>query len=182
MTEQTDQEILNNFKNPNTRHKGFSLLVSSYQERIYWHVRRILIDHEDTNDVTQDIFIKVWKNLDKFRENSKLYTWIYRVATNEALNFLKKKKKFLFIPLKDIEENLSQSLESDPYFNGDEIQLKLQQAILKLPEKQRIVFNMKYFGEMTYIDMSEILDTSVGALKASYHIAVKKIKESVTLD
>jgi RNA polymerase sigma-70 factor (ECF subfamily) len=182
MSEHSDQEILKHFRNENTRHYGFNLLVHAYQERIYWHVRRIVIDHEDANDIIQDVFVKIWKNLDNFREDSKLYTWIYRIATNEALSFLKKKRTFLFIPLIDVENRLAQSLRGDQYFSGDEIKMKLQKAILKLPEKQRIVFNMKYFEEMTYRDMSEILGTSIGALKASYHIAVKKIEESVTID
>ena len=182
MSDYSDREILKQFRSKNTRHWGFNLLVHSYQERIYWHVRRIVIDHEDANDIVQDVFVKIWKNLDNFREDSKLYTWIYRVATNEALSFLKKRRTFLFMPLIDVENRLSQSLRGDRYFSGDEIRMKLQKAILKLPEKQRIVFNMKYFEEMTYRDMSEILGTSIGALKASYHIAVKKIEDFVTID
>ncbi len=159
---------------------GFNLLVRKYQKQIYWHVRRIIIDHDDSNDVVQNTFIKIWKNINKFREESKLFTWIYRIATNEALNFLKRKRQKLFIPLVNVEERLSNSLSDDIYFIGDEIQLKLQKAILQLPEKQRLVFNMKYYNEIKYEDMSEILNTSVGALKASYHIAVKKIEKIIT--
>ncbi len=159
---------------------GFNLLVRKYQKQIYWHVRRIVIDHDDSDDVVQNTFIKIWKNIYKFREESKLFTWIYRIATNEALNFLKRKRQKLFIPLVNVEERLSNSLSDDIYFNGDEIQLKLQKAILQLPEKQRLVFNMKYYDEIKYKDMSEILNTSVGALKASYHIAVKKIEKIIT--
>ena len=159
---------------------GFNLLVRKYRKQIYWHVRRIVIDHDDSDDVVQNTFIKIWKNINKFREESKLFTWIYRIATNEALNFLKRKRQKLFIPLVDVEEKLSNSLSDDIYFNGDEIQLKLQKAILQLPEKQRLVFNMKYYDEIKYEDMSEILNTSVGALKASYHIAVKKIEKIIS--
>ncbi len=159
---------------------GFNLLVRKYQKQIYWHVRRIVIDHDDSDDVVQNTFIKIWKNINKFREESKLFTWIYRIATNEALNFLKRKRQKLFIPLVNVEERLSNSLSDDIYFNGNEIQLKLQKAILQLPEKQRLVFNMKYYDEIKYKDMSEILNTSVGALKASYHIAVKKIEKIIT--
>ncbi|MCK4639043.1 MAG: sigma-70 family RNA polymerase sigma factor [Bacteroidales bacterium] len=159
---------------------GFNLLVRKYQKQIYWHVRRIVIDHDDSDDVVQNTFIKIWKNINKFRDESKLFTWIYRIATNEALNFLKRKRQKLFIPLVNVEQRLSNSLSDDIYFNGDEIQLKLQKAILQLPEKQRLVFNMKYYNEIKYEDMSEILNTSVGALKASYHIAVKKIEKIIT--
>jgi RNA polymerase sigma-70 factor (ECF subfamily) len=153
------------------------MLVRKYQKQVYWTVRRIVIDHDDANDVVQNSFIKIWKSLDNFREDSKLFTWIYRIATNESITFLKQKRTKFFIPFVDIEKQLSNSLESDSYFKGDEIQLKLQKAILTLPEKQRLVFNMKYFDELKYEDMSEILGTSVGALKASYHIAVKKIED-----
>jgi RNA polymerase sigma-70 factor (ECF subfamily) len=182
MNEQSEKEILKLFKNQDTRNYGFKMLVRTYQEQVYWHIRRLVINHEDTNDIVQNVFIKIWKNLDNFREDSKLFTWIYRIATNESLSFLKKKKNLFFIPMVDIEHKLESSLHDDPYFKGDEIQLKLQKAILRLPEKQRIVFNMKYFDNLTYEAMSEILKTSVGALKASYHFAVKKIEEYVTED
>jgi RNA polymerase sigma factor (sigma-70 family) len=143
---------------------------------LYWHIRKIVIVHDDADDVLQNTLVKVWKSLQGFRSDSGLYTWLYRIATNEALTFLKQKKKRTFAPWTEVEHKMSETLESDPWFNGDEIQLKLQQAILKLPDKQRIVFNMKYFDEVKYEDMSVILDTSVGALKASYHHAVKKIE------
>jgi len=139
----------------------------------------MVIEHDNTNDLVQDTFIKVWKNLKNFRSDSKLYTWIYRIATNEALTFLKSKKRKFFIHIVDYENHLSQSIEDDNYFSGDEIQMKLQKAILTLPEKQRLVFNMKYFDEMKYDDMSEVLGTSVGALKASFHIAAKKIESFI---
>ncbi len=171
-----DKELLEMFKTGNPDY-AFNLIMRKYQQNIYWHVRRILIDHEDSNDVVQNVFLKVWNNLKNFRGDSKMYTWLYRIATNESLSFLKKKQKRFFVPLVDVEAYLSDKLESDSYFKGDEIQKKLQKAILKLPEKQRIIFNLRYFDEMKYEDMSEILNTSTGALKASYHIAVKKIEE-----
>ena len=139
-------------------------------------------DHDDSNDLVQDTFVKVWKNLKNFRADSKLYTWIYKIATNEALTFLKKKKRKYLLPIIDYENILSQKLQNDNFFSGDEIQLKLQKAILTLPKKQRLVFNMKYFDEMKYDDMSEVLGTSVGALKASFHIAVKKIENYIKED
>ena len=166
-------------RNADSGNYGFNLLIRKYQEQTYWHIRRIVIDHDDANDLVQDTFVKVWKNLKNFREDSKLYTWIYKIATNEALSFLKKKKRKLLLPIVDYENYLSQKLQDDNFFNGDEIQLKLQKAILTLPEKQRLVFNMRYYDEMKYDDMSEVLGTSVGALKASFHIAVKKIENYI---
>jgi RNA polymerase sigma-70 factor (ECF subfamily) len=142
----------------------------------------MVIDHDDADDLVQEVLIKVWQGLDDFRGDSRLFTWIYRIATNECLNHLRKKRMKLFIPWEDVEHKLSQALPSDPYFQGDDIQLRLQQAILKLPAKQRLVFNMKYFEDMTYEDMSEVLSTSVGALKASYHFAVKKIEKFLLQD
>ncbi|MBK9283415.1 MAG: RNA polymerase sigma factor [Sphingobacteriaceae bacterium] len=151
--------------------------MAKYQKPLYWHIRKIVIDHDDADDVLQNTFIKVWKGLENFREESQLYTWMYRIATNESLTHLRQKQKSNTTSLHPIEYQLSKNLESDQYFKGDAIQLKLQQAILTLPEKQRIVFNMRYYDETPYEKMSEILETSVGALKASYHIAAKKIEE-----
>jgi len=139
----------------------------------------MVIDHDDTNDLVQEVFIKVWKNIEKFREDAKLYTWIYKIATNECLTFLTKKKKRFFLPIVDVENELSAKIDTNASITGDEIQLKLQKALLKLPDKQRIVFNMKYFDEMKYDEIAEITNTSVGALKASYHHAVKKIEEII---
>lgn len=175
--EYTDKELLEKFADEATRNYAFNLLVKKYQERLYWHVRRMVIDHDDADDLVQDIFVKVWKALHNFREDAKLYTWMYRIATNECITFLNKKKKKIFIAWVDVEGELSRKLETDPLFDGDKIQRKLQQAVLTLPEKQRLVFHMKYYDEMKYEDMSEILGTSVGALKASYHHAVKKIED-----
>ena len=177
-----DQEIIEQFRNEQTRNYAFNLLVREYQKRLYWHIRKIIIDHDDTDDVLQNVFIKVWKNLSNFKEESQLFTWIYRIATNESINFLNQKKKRAGIPLDDVSAFLANNLESDSYYKGDEIQTKLQKAILTLPDKQRIVFNMKYFDEMKYEEMSKILETSVGALKASYHHAVKKIETYLTKD
>ncbi|MCH8329904.1 MAG: sigma-70 family RNA polymerase sigma factor [Bacteroidetes bacterium] len=177
MSDFDDKEILEKFRDPETKHYAFNLLVERYQQRLYWSVRRLVIDHDDSNDVVQNVFIKVWNNLDKFREASQLYTWLYRIATNESLTFLKKKRTKFFLPLNDVEGELSEKIRSDEYIDGNEIQLKLQQAILTLPDKQRIVFNMRYFEEMPYTEMAKVLGTSVGALKASYHHAAKKIEK-----
>jgi RNA polymerase sigma factor (sigma-70 family) len=177
-----DKDLIEKIQNPDTRNYGFNLLVREYQERIYWHVRKMVIDHDDSDDLVQDIFIKVWKNVDKFREDSKLYTWIYRIATNECLNFLNKKKNKFFLPINDVASELATKIDSGGHITGDEIQMKLQKALLKLPNKQRLVFNMKYFDEMKFKDISEITGTSVGALKASYHLAVKKIEENLKID
>lgn len=179
MQEYSDKELLEKFRDENTRSYAFNLLVKKYQKRLYNHIRRMLIDHDDTNDVLQNVLLKMWNNLLNFKEDSQLFTWLYRIATNETLTFLKKKRTKFFIPIVDVEYQLSKSLEDDNYFNGDEIQLKLQKAILTLPEKQRLVFNMKYYEDFKYEAMSDVLGTSVGALKASYHIAVKKIEEYV---
>jgi len=175
-----DKELLERFRNPETRNYAFNLLVRHYQKRLYWHIRKILINHDDTDDVLQNVFIKVWHNLDNFKEESQLYSWLYRIATNESITFLNQKKKRAGIPLDDVSSFLANNLESDSYFKGDEIQTLLQKAILTLPDKQRIVFNMKYFDNIKYDEMSVILETSVGALKASYHHAVKKIEDYLT--
>lgn len=172
-----DQELLEKIRNPETRNYGFNLLVRAYQQRVYWHIRKMVIDHDDADDLTQEVFIKIHKHIDGFREDSQLYTWIYRISTNECLSFLEKKKRRFFLPIGDLTNELSGKLEQTAEISGDEIQLKLQKALLRLPDKQRLVFNMKYFDDMTYEDISEITNTSVGALKASFHHAVKKIEE-----
>lgn len=177
--EYSDKELIGLFRVTESRDRAFTLIVAKYQEKLYWHIRKLLIRHDDTDDTLQNTFVKVWTGLENFREDSSLYTWLYRIATNEALSFLNSKKRRFLLPLVDVEKQLSNSLENDPYFNGDELQLKLQKALLTLPEKQRIVFNMKYFDELKYEEMAEILETSVGALKASYHHAVKKIEKYV---
>ncbi len=180
--EYTDEEILGKFAQAETKEKAFSMLVQTYQERMYWHIRRMVINHDDADDVLQNTFVKVWRNLANFKGNSKLYTWLYRIATNESLTFLNKKKRTSATPLETEDYSLSATLQSDPYFDGDEIQIKLQEAIDTLPSKQKQVFLLRYYDEMKYDEMSEVLDTSVGALKASYHHAVKKIEKFLTED
>ncbi len=171
----SDEDLLALLRN-GCREKAFKQIVERYKQSLYWHIRRIVVTHEDADDVVQNAFIKVWTGLENFRWEAQLYTWLYRIATNEAINFLNQRRHKYLVPLVNVEKQLMQSLSSDSYFVGDEIQMKLQKAILTLPEKQRIVFNMKYFEDIPYEEMSEILDTSVGALKASYHLATKKIE------
>lgn len=172
----SDKEILEKFAQSNTKNEAFSMLLKKYQEKLYWHIRRMVIDHDDADDLIQEVFIKVWRSLENFRSDSQLYTWLYRIATNECITFLNKKKQKNNVSLDDVDGSLADTLGSSDQFTGDQIQRKLQEAILTLPDKQRLVFNMKYFEEMKYDDMSEVLGTSVGALKASYHLAVKKIE------
>jgi RNA polymerase sigma-70 factor (ECF subfamily) len=172
-----DKELLEKLRNPETRNYGFNLLVRTYQQRVYWHIRKMVIDHDDADDLTQEVFIKIHKSIGNFREDSQLYTWIYRITTNECLSFLQRKKRRFFLPIGDVAKELSDKLDHGPHISGDEIQRKLQKALLRLPDKQRLVFNMKYFDDMSYEDISQITSTSVGALKASYHHAVKKIEE-----
>jgi RNA polymerase sigma-70 factor (ECF subfamily) len=173
----SDLDLIADLKNEKTRDLAFQTLVNKYKERLYWHIRKMVMDHDDADDILQNTFIKVWRSVDKFREESSLYTWLYRIATNESLTFINSNKRRSMMPMNDTSEFLMNNLESDVYFDGDEIQLRLQEAILRLPEKQRIVFNLKYFEEMKYEDMSQVLDTSVGALKASFHHAAKKVEE-----
>lgn len=177
MGDLSDKELLAQFRNAQTQHYAFNRLVEKYQQKLYWHIRRMILDHDDSNDVLQNTFLKAWKGLAGFREDANLYTWLYRIATNESLSFLRQKRLKALVSFNDLSEELSENLVNDPYFNGDALQLKLQKAILQLPDKQRLIFNMKYFEEMKYEEMSEVLQTSVGALKASYHIAVKKIEK-----
>ena len=174
----TDEELIQSFKTP-LKEKAFRVLVQRYQQRLYYHVRRMVIDHDDANDVLQNAFIKIWHNLENFRGDAQLFTWLYRIATNESLSFLSAKQKRLAISIDDLQYTLANQLKSDKYFEGDDIELKLQAAILSLPEKQRIVFNLRYYDEMPYEEMSKVLGTSEGALKASYHIAAKKIEEQI---
>jgi len=171
-----DQVILSSFKDERTRDTAFTQLVKKYQERLYWHIRRMLVEHEDTNDVLQNVFIKVWKNLGDFREESNLYTWMYRIATNETLTWLDQQKRRSSISVADGESDLSNKLVAQKGFDANKLEWKLQQAIQALPEKQRVVFNLRYYDEMPYEEMATVLDTSVGALKASYHHAVKKVE------
>ena len=178
----TDEEIIEKIQDVKTINYGFNLLMDKYQEKVYWVIRRMVIEHEVADDVAQETFVKVWKNIESFKGDSKLYTWIYRIATNEALNHLRKKKRRFFLPIGDVEHELRSSLDADVYYTGDDIQLKLQKALLKLPEKQRLVFNMKYFEEMKFKDIAEVMEVSVGSLKAQYHHAVKKIEKFIKED
>jgi RNA polymerase sigma factor (sigma-70 family) len=174
-----EAHILEAFAEKSTRDKAIALLIDAYQQRLYWHIRKIVIDHDDADDALQNTFIKAWKGLENFNRQSSLFTWLYRIATNEALTLLRNKARKNSISIDEVQYQLSQNLSTDHYFKGDDIQKKLQAAILELPEKQRIVFNMRYFDEMPYDQISEILETSVGALKASYHHAAKKIETLV---
>lgn len=174
-----DKTLVAQLKNTSSKEQAFRTLVSQYKERLYWHIRKIVRSHDDTDDVLQNTFIKVFKNIQNFKEESKLFSWMYRIATNEAITFLNKKAKKQHVSLEEIQEESASNLESDLYFTGDEIQLLLQQAVAKLPQKQQLVFNMKYFDGLKYTEISEILETSVGALKASYHHAVKKIETTL---
>ena len=162
--------------------KAFRIMVDKYGSKLYWHIRRIVIIHDDADDALQNTFINAWKNLGAFRNESSLFTWLWSIATNEALTLIRKREKNRGVSLDDLDSIFSHSIEGSSYFDGEEASVKLQNAILKLPEKQRIVFNMKYFGDMSYEEMSEVLGTSVGALKASYHHAVKKIEQYVQTD
>lgn len=173
----TEEDLQQQLGHPKKRAAAFSEVVRSYQERLYWHIRKMVLSHEDANDVLQNTFMKAWNGLDGFRGDSQVSTWLYRIATNETLTFLANKRMRNLNSIDDVEDVLLQNLKADSYFNGNEIQLKLQEAILTLPEKQRLVFNMKYFDDITYEQMESITGTSVGALKASYHHAVKKIEK-----
>ncbi len=170
-----EKEIIRQLKDESSRAEAFSLIVRRYSEKIYWHVRNMTLSHEDSNDIVQETFIKAWSNIDKFRGDSQIQTWLYRIAINETLTFIGKNKNN--VSLDTPEGAIADLLESDTYFNGDRAEALFREAIERLPAKQRLTFNMKYFEGMKYEDMSLILDTSVGALKASYHIATKKIEE-----
>ena len=176
MKQVEDSKILEMFADERSRNEAFSMLVQKYQQKIYWHIRRMVLNHDDADDLVQDTFVKVWKYLSNFRNDSQLYTWLYRIASNECITFLNKKKQKNNISIDDMPYDLSDTLADSTQINGDKVQLKLQQALITLPEKQRLVFNMKYYEDMKYEEISEVLGTSVGALKASFHIAVKKIE------
>jgi RNA polymerase sigma-70 factor (ECF subfamily) len=177
-----DQELLAKIRNPETRNYGFNMLVRTYQQKVYWLCRKMVVDHDDADDVTQEVFIKVHKAIDTFREDAQLYTWLYRIATNECLTFIKKKRRRFFLPIGDVEGEMAAIIDSTPSAPGDEIQKKLQKALLRLPDKQRLVFNLKYYEDMPYEQMAQVTGTSEGALKASYHHAVKKIEEFLKED
>jgi len=179
LTEVEDHYILDLIGRPESRNYGFDLLVRKYQERIYWLVRRMVITHEDADDVVQNIFIQVWQHIGSFRGDSRLFTWIYRIAVNEALRWQNKTRLKQLVSFSTMERKLEETLTADPFFSGTELELKLQKAILRLPFRQRLIFQMKYYDAMKYEQISEILGITVGALKASYHHAVKKIKQAL---
>ena len=171
-----DKDLISALKTEGQKEIAFRLLVKTYQQRLYWHIRKIVISHDDADDLMQNVFIKVWKNIDNFREDSSLFTWLFRIATNESLSFLQQKKRRNILSIDGVSDYLVETFETDAHFEGDDLQKRLQLAVLQLPEKQRLVFNMKYYAEMKYEEIAELLKTSVGALKASYHHAVKKIE------
>lgn len=172
-----EREVLALLQDKDTQKEGFEKIVGEYSEQLYWQIRRMVLSHDDANDLLQNTFVKAWINIDYFRADAKLSTWLYRIALNECLTFLNKQRATGMVAIDDPEASVIQKLESDPYFSGDRVQLLLQKALLSLPEKQRMVFNLKYYQEMKYEEISEILGTSVGALKASYYHAVKKIEK-----
>lgn len=174
-----DKELLELFRDPSQRERAYTIIVKKYQEKIYWHVRRMVIDHDDAHDVVQNVFIKVWKGLDNFREDAKLYTWLYRIASNESLTFIEQQKKRQTVSFDNEPSGMADRLKADKDFDANKLEWKLQMAIQQLPEKQKLVFSLRYYDEMPYEDMSRILETSEGALKASYHHAVKKIEEYI---
>jgi RNA polymerase sigma-70 factor (ECF subfamily) len=179
----TDESVLlEMLRDESRRRRGFDILVKEYSENLYWQIRKMVLSHDDANDVLQNTFLKSWANLDQFRGDSKISTWLYRIAINETYTFLNKERQKNQSGILDLEDTMAQNLQGDPYFDGDEAQKKFQKAILSLPEKQRMVFNMKYYDELKYEQMSEILGTSVGALKASYHYAVRKIEAFMELE
>jgi len=175
-----ETQLIVELKDPLTQQQAFTTLMSLYKERLYWHIRKMVISHDDADDVLQNTFIKVYRNINNFKAESKIYSWMYRIATNESISFINKRAKQQGIDVNDLQYKMVEKLEADVYFDGDHIQLELQKAIAKLPQKQQLVFNMKYFDNMKYQDISEVLETSVGALKASYHHAVKKIEKFLT--
>jgi len=177
-----EAQLVEQLKSETHKEQAFRALITLYKERLYWHIRHIVKSHDDTDDVLQNTFIKVFKNIHNFKGDSKLFSWMYRIATNEAITFINQNAKRLQTTNEEVQTLALNKLSADVYFEGDAIQLKLQKAIATLPEKQQLVFNMKYFQELKYTDMSEILETSEGALKASYHIAVKKIEAFLTED
>ncbi|HSY76453.1 MAG TPA: sigma-70 family RNA polymerase sigma factor [Bacteroidia bacterium] len=174
-----DKELLLLFKDTATKEKAYTQIIKKYQEKLYWHIRRMVVEHEDANDVLQNMFIKVWKGLDNFREDSQLFTWLYRIATNECLTFIDQQKRRSSVSISNEESGLSNRLKADKDFDSNKIEWKLQLAMQQLPDKQRAVFNLRYYDEMPYEEMSRVLETSEGALKASYHHAVKKIEDFI---
>lgn len=179
LAQSSDTELLVLFRDPSTKEKAFTAIIKKYQEKLYWHIRRMVVGHDDADDVLQNVFIRVWKGLENFREDSQLYTWLYRIATNESLSYLEQQKKRTSVSLGDEDGGLENKIKADEHFDSNKLEWKLQLAIQQLPEKQRLVFNLRYYDEMPYEQMSKVLETSEGALKASYHHAVKKIEDYI---
>jgi RNA polymerase sigma factor (sigma-70 family) len=179
LTDASDALLLQQFRDPQTKERAYTAIIKKYQERLYWHIRRLVVDHDDANDVLQNVFIRVWNGLENFKEESQLFTWLYRIGTNESLTFLENQKKRSAVSLSDVETGLSNKIKADKHFDPNRLEWKLQLAIQQLPEKQRIVFTLRYYDEMPYEEMSRVLETSEGALKASYHHAVKKIEDFI---
>jgi RNA polymerase sigma factor (sigma-70 family) len=175
-----EAQLLEDLKSEKHKDQAFRTLMTLYKERLYWHIRNIVKSHDDADDVLQNTFIKVYSNIHNFKGDSKLFSWIYRIATNESITLLNKNTKQLLISNEDLQDSTITNLATDVYFDGNDLQLKLQEAISKLPQKQQLVFNMKYFQDLKYKDIADILETSEGALKASYHLAVKKIEAYLT--
>ena len=176
-TKYEEEDLLELLRNPETQKKGFAHVVEEYSERLYWQIRKMVYSHEDANDILQDVFIKAWLNIEKFRGDAKLTTWLYKIAINESITFINRSKAKLNLSIDDSDSFLINQLEGDEYFDGDNAQMLLQKAVISLPEKQKLVFQMKYFEELKYDEISDIVGTSVGALKASYHHAVKKVEK-----
>lgn len=176
INETNDHLLLSLYRQDDTRESAFTAIVRKYQQKLYWHIRRMVVEHEDSNDILQQVFIKMWNNLEDFRGDANLYTWLYRIATNETITWLEKEKRRRSVPLDSEEGLLNEKLAAQQGFDANKLEWKLQQAIQQLPEKQRIVFSLRYYDEMPYEEMAEVLNTSEGALKASYHHAVKKVE------
>ena len=179
LTDASDALLLQQFRDPQTKERAYTAIIKKYQERLYWHIRRLVVSHDDANDVLQNVFIRVWNGLANFKEESQLYTWLYRIGTNESLTFLESQKKRTAVSLSDVETGLSNKIKADKHFDPNRLEWKLQLAIQQLPEKQRVVFTLRYYDEMPYEEMSRVLETSEGALKASYHHAVKKVEDFI---
>lgn len=182
MQQYTEEELVERLRDNTTLRSAFTQVVSMYSEKLYWQIRKMVLSHDDANDLLQNTFMKAWMNIEYFRGDAKLSTWLYKIAINECITFLNRQRATQNVSMDDTDVYLLERLKGDEYFDGDEAQMKLQQAIIQLPEKQRLVFNLKYFEDMKYENMSDILGTSIGALKASYHHAVKKVEDFLTKD
>lgn len=173
-----EDRLIELLKNKKTKKEGVTALINKYQQQLYWHIRKLVVNHDDARDVLQEVFLRIWRNIDKFKGDSKLFTWLYRIANNEAIRFLEKKQR-LSVNKLSVQEMLTKELETSPYISGEEIQMKLQKAIVGLPEKQRIVFNMRYFEELEYADIAEVIESTANSVKVLYHYAKNNIEEQL---